>query len=137
MKNIMFYDKLMDGIDERFNEKTRDDVYRFLKDVFCIDLKSYSNNKSTQSSISPESDWAHNFGERCEFYNEYYEMKSMYNKIHLDILKCKDEDKLPHLQEKAKALGEYLRILEKEAMQKCYFDLVDFNYIRNYNYAWS
>ena len=137
MNNIMFYDKLMDGIDERFDEKTRDDVYRFLKDVFCIDLKSYSNNKSTQSSISPDSKWAYNFGERCVFYNEYYEMKGMYNKIHLDILKCKDEDKLPHLQEKAKALGEYLRILEKEAMQKCYFDLVDFNYIRNYNYAWS
>ena len=137
MNNIMFYDKLMDGIDERFDEKTRDDVYRFLKDAFNIDLKSYKNNKSTQASISPDSDWSHNFGGRCEFYNEYYEMKGMYNKIHMDILKCKDEDKLPHLQEKAKALGEYLRILEKEAMQKCYFDLVDFNYIRNYNYAWS
>lgn len=136
MSNIMFYDKIIEGIEERFDEKTRDDVYRFIKDVFCIDLKSYKDNMSTQSVVSHDSDWTHNFRERCEFYNDYYEMKSMYNKIHIDILNCKDENKLPHLQAKAKALGEYLMILEKEAMSKCYFDLIDFNYIRNYNITW-
>ena len=76
MGNIMFYDKLIEGIDERFDEKDRDDVYRFIKDVFNIDLRSYKDNKSTQTVVSHDSEWAHNFGERCEFYNEYYEMKA-------------------------------------------------------------
>ena len=140
MSNIKFYDSIIKEVDGKIesvnngNLVREKDVYNIIEAIFGLDINRYKRDLVTNENIQ-STEWRANLKKRCDFYNEYFFLKSRYNSIHTAILNSDDEKEIEHLKNKASILGQYLEMLEHDAKTKGYKDIIDFNY-NNLSYKW-
>lgn len=133
MSNIKFYDSIIKEVDDKIelvdkgNWVRENDVYNIIEAIFGLDINRYKRDLENGETIQ-STEWRANFKKRCDFYNEYFFLKSRYNSIHTAILNSTDEKEVEQLKNKASILGQYLGMLEHDAEAKGYDDIVEFNY---------